>query len=1033
MKRTSRRPRYPSKNTSSQQRWSRATRRLRVEQLESRVVLSHNGGDAVNWEMPADLVQQIAADMTAVAEDASAISIYPGATISFDTLANGMPILNSLPSAPAAIFLDFDGGTYHGSETLGAYDTDGNPAVFGTAEQHAIYEAWRQISMYFSMFNVNVTTIDTTKPKAWILPSDSGNGGVSYVNVFPDSRPESKTGTSTVTSRISAIAHELGHNFGMWHISQYDSLGVKTAEYSSEFDPLHGPIMGIDYEGVIHKWMYWHNSTGGPIGVDDDMAIIANDLDNYGGDGYRPDDYGAAMNAGTTPLLNFGVTQSRVGIIERLTDQDAFSLTSAGGRYAIVVGRDAPSGVDLKLSVFDAAGHLLASEDGDPRGVPTTMVNDQHLTLDLPAGTYYALVESHGNYDDQGQYTIRVDPMPDGLSAEDVGLVGVPGYSSYDSSTGTYTVTGSGSDISSTSDGFQFLYQTLSGNGTIVARVASQENTNFNAKAGVMIRESLADNAKNAMMLLKPGGSAAFQYRFSTGGSTGTMNASFSSSWQYVRLTRAGNTITAAVSTDGMSWTTVDSQTVVMGSNVLIGLATTARNNLKLNTSTFTDVTVTGDMPPGPVLNGLPATTSLSALKTTSNSADLSWTGVALYGDANGDGLVNSLDLDLVKVNFGAAGSIGAPGDVNGDGRIDIIDYNLVKNNINGSSVGYAVERSSDGINFVQIGVTAAGVTTYTVTGLADFQRYFFRIRTLGSGNTVSQPSDIVSAVTKAGAVSSVATISYSTSKNVIDWRDASGEANYRVQRSTDGGDNWTTRSTLPKNSQSYADTGLTGTTYSYRIQTLDSGGNVVATSAVVTESTRLAIVTGLVFTNQAANQLTFQWNAVANASGYRVERSLDNETFSTIASNVSATSYADNNVSAGTTYYYRVTGLKSGLTESASPSSVISAAPPAGAAESGASGVASSSQSGRGGTALVPPDDANSVVKSVIRKFEHRLRLTKLSSQQKAAVEHVLLHWNFDRSDRALSKSLLKALHRAEADRLGISLQAGVIDLQKH
>jgi fibronectin type 3 domain-containing protein len=1037
MKLSSRRLRHRSKVNSIRERLSRAGRRLSVEWLEPRVVLSHDGTQLENFEMPADLAQLMTEAM--MAGEAAAATIFPGEQVSYSTQANGLPILNSFASGPADIYLDFDGGTYHGTQDVPAYDTDGNAASYSLSEQLAIYECWRQVSIYFGMFNVNVTTVFTSsRPKAWILPSDSGGSGVSYVNVFANSRPESKAGESTVISRISVIPHEVGHNFGTSHTARYDSLGVKTAEYSSEFDPLHGPIMGIDYSGIIHKWTWWHDSSGdGAYTLQDDMRVITNDLDNFGGDGYRPDDFSGTMNASTTALTAFGVTQSRVGIIERLTDSDAFAFTSTGGRYAIVAGRDAPSGVDLKLSIYNAAGQLLASEDGDPRSVPYSMVNDQHLTLDLPAGTYYAVVESHGNYGDQGQYILRVDPVPTGWSAEDIGLVGVPGYSSFDAATSTYTVTGSGSDIWGAADGFQFLYQTLDGDGSIVARVASLENTNSDAKGGVMIRESLAENSKNAMMEIKPGNTTHFQRRTSTGGSSSSTTGPSGSTWRWMRLTRVGNTITAAVSTNGASWTNVGSQTVTMGTKVLIGLATTSHNNVKPAAATFTDVALTGNLNAGPVLNTSPTTSSLTVSATTSSSVSLSWTGVAVFGDANGDGAVNAADLAIVKTNFGSTGAVGSPGDVNNDGLVDLSDYNLVKNNMNGSSVGYAVERSADGINFTQIGTTAGGVTTYTATGLSDGLRYFFRVRTLGSGNSVSQPSGVVSTVTKGGAVSGLSSMSINTSTLVIDWRDASGESNYRVQRSDDGVNNWTTRSTLARNTPSYTDSGSTGTTYFYRIQTLDSGGNVVATSSVISESTRLATVGGMAFTNQVSNQLAFKWNAVTGATGYRVERSLDNSSFSILTSNTTATTYADNSVSPGTTYYYRVTAIKSGLTESAAPSAVISATPPGAASASTApraTGSAASSPRGGSSTTLESPsksknrtagvpEEAKSAVQSTLRKFQKETHATKLSSRQRAAVDRVLADWNFERSERSLSNALVKALSKAAPSRPGISL----------
>ncbi len=59
------------------------------------------------------------------------------------------------------------------------------------------------------------------------------------------------------------------------------------------------------------------------------------------------------------------------------------------------------------------------------------------------------------------------------------------------------------------------------------------------------------------------------------------------------------------------------------------------------------------------------------------NAASI-WTGCATCpGDANGDGVVNFGDLNIVLSNFGAAGA-GVPGDVNGDGLVNFADLNIV-------------------------------------------------------------------------------------------------------------------------------------------------------------------------------------------------------------------------------------------------------------------------------------------------------------------------------------------------------------------
>ena len=87
--------------------------------------------------------------------------------------------------------------------------------------------------------------------------------------------------------------------------------------------------------------------------------------------------------------------------------------------------------------------------------------------------------------------------VPAPWTAADIGAPRWRGSTTY--SAGAFTIDASGTDIWGTSDQFRFVYQPISGDVQITARVDSQTVTNEWAKAGVMIRTSLAANSASPM------------------------------------------------------------------------------------------------------------------------------------------------------------------------------------------------------------------------------------------------------------------------------------------------------------------------------------------------------------------------------------------------------------------------------------------------------------------------------------------------------------------------------------------------------
>jgi hypothetical protein len=178
----------------------------------------------------------------------------------------------------------------------------------------------------------------------------------------------------------------------------------------------------------------------------------------------------------------------------------------------------------------------------------------------------------------------------------DVGAVGVTGSATF--SAGTFQVSGAGSDIGGTADSFNFVYQALSGDGSITAQVTGLGNTSPGAQAGVMIRETLNPDSPFADMLLTPGDGASFQGRSTPGATNWNDGGPKVTAPYWLRVSRVGNTFTGATSTDGKTWTTAGTATISMTSSVFIGLAVVSQKTTTLDVATYDSVSGTGGWSP---------------------------------------------------------------------------------------------------------------------------------------------------------------------------------------------------------------------------------------------------------------------------------------------------------------------------------------------------------------------------------------------------------------------------------------------------
>jgi hypothetical protein len=159
---------------------------------------------------------------------------------------------------------------------------------------------------------------------------------------------------------------------------------------------------------------------------------------------------------------------------------------------------------------------------------------------------------------------------------------------------GAIQVAGAGTDIWGTADGFQFYYQKLVGNGTVIGRLTNMPTGNTVdswAKAGLMMRNDLTAGSPNAYIGLDGTNGERFSVRATPNGTSVRTGNTTTTVPYWFKLVRTDNTFTAYSSQDGVNWIQVGSPTnIAMNQTVYVGIAVTSHNPNSLLPTNFDNV-----------------------------------------------------------------------------------------------------------------------------------------------------------------------------------------------------------------------------------------------------------------------------------------------------------------------------------------------------------------------------------------------------------------------------------------------------------
>lgn len=327
----------------------------------------------------------------------------------------------------------------------------------------------------------------------------------------------------------------------------------------------------------------------------------------------RPDNYTQMLGFGTL-FFTIDAANSPFMTVKPSRLQN---VKAEAGINCVYLSWDHPEKEDVRGFKVYRSTTPNVSTSGTPYHTWDYYTNNQFKDTNVEAGvTYYYKVRPM-NYAGDGALasaTVQATPSAGGSLADgwtSKSLTNNISTALYDASIQdtTIVVCGAGRDMGGTADDCGFVYQKVSGDMTLTARIASTTEDFF--KQGLMVRADLLPSG--ARVALTKGETG---YRLLRLGTRLTTNAN--TTWQngsnfiyapvWLRMTRKGSTVDAFVSKDGTdnSWIKVGSATITLPTDIYVGVGACSGKDDTAVQVVFDHVSVQRDT----VTSGIAATTT---------------------------------------------------------------------------------------------------------------------------------------------------------------------------------------------------------------------------------------------------------------------------------------------------------------------------------------------------------------------------------------------------------------------------------------
>ena len=210
---------------------------------------------------------------------------------------------------------------------------------------------------------------------------------------------------------------------------------------------------------------------------------------------------------------------------------------------------------------------------------------------------------------------------------------------------------------------------------------------------------------------------------------------------------------------------------------------------------------------------------------------------------------------------------------------------------------------------YTLLGTTTA--TNYTDNKAGSGYTYYYKVKALAANGAESDYSAVVAGICHCAKPTVKATYMGASGKPYIKWNAVANASQYKVYRSTSKNGTYTLLGTTTATHYTDNKAG-SGYTYYYKVRAISkvkSTANSVF-SVPVAGICHCAKPTVKATYMGASGKPYIKWNAVANASQYKVYRSTSKNGTYTLLGTTTATHYTDNKAGSGYTYYYKVRAI---------------------------------------------------------------------------------------------------------------------------